>query len=881
VTKKLLKTAGIACWAGIFFIPAVSFSFPVRAAAPPAQEDKRVEQSIGDWLVLGPVTPAFPAFHEDKKRGFGAEDLLKFEEFDLGELRPAAGKTVRWPDGNAAEWREAAAAGGLVELAPVQGRAGLAYLAASIETSRWIRVKLTFTTGQMIQISLDGRTVATKSRAEADGRLAVDLRLETGTHLLLVKTVYDPETRSPWKIGAALEMPERFASPAMSVSTRPADRLSLGHLLDGPKASGVSVSPEGTCVALTMTRTLPPTDESESWLELYQIENGRTGLASKLVRTFRGGAPITSVAWAPRGKRFSYATQDKNGGTIWIVDQAAGTTTPLLRNVKNLGFHAWAPDGLSIVFTVTEEGEEDSVLAKRFQTLEDRQPGWRNRSYLHRVSIPDGVRQRLTAGELATALGAFSPDGKKILFFRNIVDYSERPYSKTELYTLDLATLEADLVWKGKWLTSAQWSPNGKRLLILGGPSAFGEAGVNVPKGFVPNEYDIQAYLYDLETKAAAPITREFGPSITRAFWPDSGETILLLATDAAFARVYEYNPAKKTFARVEAGVEVVEQIDVAAKAPVAALIGSGATVPPRTILLDLQRKEVRPLREAGRDDYGDVVFGKVETWTFKNRKGVDIDGYVFYPPDFDPLKKYPLIVNYYGGTTPITRDFGGRYPKALYAAHGYLVYVLEPSGAIGYGQEFSALHVNDWGAIVAEEIIDGVRKFLAAHPFADPRRVGAIGASFGGFMTMLLTTRTNIFTAAVSHAGISSISGYWGEGYWGYSYSSVATADSFPWNRKDIYVTQSPLFNADKITTPLLLLHGSVDTNVPPGESTQLFTALKLLGREVEYVQFLEQNHHVLTYNKRILWTKTILAWFDRWLKGQPEWWLDLYPAR
>jgi dipeptidyl aminopeptidase/acylaminoacyl peptidase len=71
------------------------------------------------------------------------------------------------------------------------------------------------------------------------------------------------------------------------------------------------------------------------------------------------------------------------------------------------------------------------------------------------------------------------------------------------------------------------------------------------------------------------------------------------------------------------------------------------------------------------------------------------------------------------------------------------------------------------------------------------------------------------------------------------------------------------------------------VDTNVPPGESTQLFTALKLLGREVEYIQFFDQNHHVLTYNKRILWTKTIIAWLDRWLKGQPEWWFDLYPNR
>lgn len=225
-----------------------------------------------------------------------------------------------------------------------------------------------------------------------------------------------------------------------------------------------------------------------------------------------------------------------------------------------------------------------------------------------------------------------------------------------------------------------------------------------------------------------------------------------------------------------------------------------------------------------------------------------------------------------------MTRDFGGRYPKNLYAAQGYVVYVLQPSGAVGFGQKFSSLHVNDWGIRVAEEIIGGVKKFLAAHPFVDSKRVGCIGASYGGFMTMLLLTRTDIFSAGIAHAGISSISSYWGEGYWGYGYSAIATANSFPWNRKGIYVNQSPLFHADKITTPLLLLHGSADTNVPPGESTQLYTALKILGREAEYIQILGENHHIMTYNQRIIWTKTILAWFDKWLRNQPEWWNDLY---
>ena len=146
--------------------------------------------------------------------------------------------------------------------------------------------------------------------------------------------------------------------------------------------------------------------------------------------------------------------------------------------------------------------------------------------------------------------------------------------------------------------------------------------------------------------------------------------------------------------------------------------------------------------------------------------------------------------------------------------------------------------------------------------------------------MTMVLAAKSDLFAAFVSHAGISSLASYWGEGYWGYSYSGVATADSFPWNRKDIYVERSPLFFADKVKTPILLTHGASDTNVPVGESESFYTALKLLGAQAEFVEVAGQDHWILDHAKRIVWSKTIVAWFDRWLKGRPEWWNELYPA-
>ena len=144
--------------------------------------------------------------------------------------------------------------------------------------------------------------------------------------------------------------------------------------------------------------------------------------------------------------------------------------------------------------------------------------------------------------------------------------------------------------------------------------------------------------------------------------------------------------------------------------------------------------------------------------------------------------------------------------------------------------------------------------------------------------MTMVLGSKTDLFSALISHAGISALSSYWGVGDWGYTYSAVATANSYPWNRKDIYVGHSPLFMAERYKTPLLLLHGDIDNNVPPGESYQMFAALKLLGKDVALVTFKGQQHWILEYGKRVQWMKTIIAWYDKHLKNQPQYWQHLY---
>jgi len=853
----------------IVYFLAIGFLTPLTA-----QTTGKNNMQLDQWLRLGPITTPLPAYHKDT---FQLKDLLAFEPMETREWQPAPNTVLQWDRSTTFRWNPISPAPDTIrfQLPGDTHHPQIIFLATYLNARRWVKAELRVKSHHLLEAFLDGEKLGDKTSSESGkkpGELKQTLKLETGKHLLILKAVWDPGNTNSWSITPSLSVDKKFGGDALTISLSPQKVMDIHHLLDGPKVDGVSISADGKYATVTIRQTLPPTDESESYLELRRVKDG------KLVQTFRGGTALSRIQWAPGGEKFAYTDTKDKKTTLWIVDLTAGTTTPILKDVEEFGSFLWSPEGSFIIYSIKEKPEEDKRGVKRLTSPRDRWEWFRTHEFLYRVNLPSGTRQRLTAGKLSTEISSVSPDGGHLLFTRTVDNYRERPYTTTVLCELNLSDLSVDTLFGSGWLNRAEWSPDGKTLLLLGSPELFGDLGKNVPEGMIANDYDTQAYLYDLASRKPSPISRDFDPSINKAVWSRSGRWIYLSATDGEYVRFYRYSIAGKRYERLDLETDVLDDFEVARNREMGVYYGSRVTYPARAFVVDLKKKTHRLLSDPAAADFKNVQFGRVERWTFTNARGDEIEGRIYYPPGFDPQKQYPCIVYYYGGTVPVTREFGGRYPKNLFAAQGYVVYVLQPSGAIGYGQKFSAYHVNDWGNMVAQEIIDGVGKFLDSHPFVDKQRVGCIGASYGGFMTMTLVTKTDMFAAAISHAGISDISSYWGEGYWGYLYSSVATANSFPWNRRDIYVDRSPLFHADKVSTPLLLLHGDADHNVPLGESDQFYVALKLLGKDVEYIRVADQDHHIINYHKRIIWQKTILAWFDKWLKNQPEWWEELY---
>ena len=840
---------------------------------------------ISRWLTTGPLVIDVPAFYQTPNtlgKTFSDEQLLAFPHITLKDLYPEENQPIGWKAGQSQKWVPISTnEKGVLALSDSSKNdlPHVLYVSTYIRTDRWASAQLQVNSNYMLEAFLNGKRILTKTSvskdAEAPGRSTANIKLPKGNHLLVIKTLKPAQSTNPWALSASLMVNEPFAIGNFYPNLSPQTIKDINHIMDGVKITRVQPSADGKHYAISYRQSLPPGDQSETWTDIRRFSD------NQLVQTFRNSR-ATQFSWLPSGSVLSYVNTRNNQSTIFRHDIITGEITTHLEDEERLESFRWSPDGSFIVYTIREDGTNADATLRRVHGMEDRQPGWRNRRFLFKYDVSTGFRKQLTFGNITTSLLDISPDGKHILINKTRPDFSERPFFKSDLILIDLATLTADtLAGNQRWGVSATFSPDGTQLLALGGPSSFNGAGANVPEGTIPNNYDRQAFIFDLKARTINPITLNFDPSVVSAFWHPADNNIYFLTVDKDFQRIYRYETRRGKFALISTEADMITSMDFADKALIGTFMGSDTNAPSRAFQWNLRNQQIQVLADTESFNYRNVELGANKDWNFTTSTQVNVIGRYYLPPDFDPTRKYPLIVYYYAGTTPVGRTFGGRYPLGLWASNGYIVYVMQPSGAIGFGQEFSAAHVNNWGITVADEIIEATKAFIQAHPFVEANRVGAIGASYGGFMTKLLLTRTDLFAAAISHAGISSISSYWGQGFWGYSYSAEASAESFPWNRPDIYVDHSPLFLADRINTPLLMLTGDSDTNVPPGESIQMYTALKLLGRPVELVMIKGEDHTILTYNRRIEWHNTIMAWWEKHLKGYPEWWNDLFPPR
>ena len=664
----------------------------------------------------------------------------------------------------------------------------------------------------------------------------------------------------------------------LSVGDAAAKRAyNIYDVICAPNYPSVSISPNGKFIVVRKT-----------WVDRkgnnHSISELRDAQTNRVMATFE-----ESVKWMPASNKLyftqkasdsSIAGEEKQDGTLQLI-----TINPLTMEREVLaanipdGWFQFTPDEKTLIYTLYTEGRKKDAQVYDVKEPDDRQPGWRSRSYLAKFDLVSGVLQPLTFGYHNVYLSDISADSRYLLIGKSEERLTKRPTTLNSYYRLNLNDMSVEtLIEKGEFLNSAQFSPDGKSILVSASPEAFNGIGKNVEEGQTPSMIDTQLYLMTLSDKKVRPLTRDFNPNVQSTEWSKVDGNIYFTAEDKDCVHLFQLNPKSGKFTLLKTPEEYIKSFSLASSAAEMAFSGQSASNADRLYKMNTKALKSQLVDDLSARELKDVELGECKAWNFVNSRGDTLCCRYYLPPHFDAAKKYPMIVNYYGGCSPTSRMFQSRYPHHVYAAMGYVVLVVNPSGATGFGQKFSARHVDTAGEGVAEDIISSTQTFCDEHAFVNRKKIGCIGASYGGFMTQYLQTKTDLFAAAISHAGISDHTSYWGEGYWGYSYSEVSMANEYPWTNKHLFVDQSPLYNADKIHTPLLFVHGTADNNVPVGESIQLYTALKLLGRPTAMVLVDGQDHHIIDYEKRLKWQNTIFAWFAKWLQDDASWWTEMY---
>lgn len=664
----------------------------------------------------------------------------------------------------------------------------------------------------------------------------------------------------------------------LSVGDAAAKRAyNIYDVICAPNYPSVSISPNGKFIVVRKTWV----DRKGNNHSISELRNSQT---NRVMATFE-----ENVKWMPSSNKLyftqkasdsSIAGEEKQDGTLQLI-----TINPLTMEREVLASHlpeGWfqfTPDEKTLIYTLYTEGRKKDAQVYDVKEPDDRQPGWRSRSYLAKFDLASGVLQPLTFGYHNVYLNDISADSRYLLIGKSEERLTKRPTTLNSYYRLNLNDMSVEtLIEKGEFLNSAQFSPDGKSILVSASPEAFNGIGKNVEEGQTPSMIDTQLYLMTLSDKKVRPLTRDFNPNVQSVDWSKADGNIYFTAEDKDCVHLFQLNPKSGKFTLLKTPEEYIKSFSLASSAAEMAFSGQSASNADRLYKMNTKALKSQLVDDLSARELKDVELGECKAWNFVNSRGDTLCCRYYLPPHFDAAKKYPMIVNYYGGCSPTSRMFQSRYPHHVYAAMGYVVLVVNPSGATGFGQKFSARHVDTAGEGVAEDIISSTQAFCDEHAFVNRKKIGCIGASYGGFMTQYLQTKTDLFAAAISHAGISDHTSYWGEGYWGYSYSEVSMANEYPWTNKHLFVDQSPLYNADKIHTPLLFVHGTADNNVPVGESIQLYTALKLLGRPTAMVLVDGQDHHIIDYEKRLKWQNTIFAWFAKWLQDDASWWTEMY---
>lgn len=619
---------------------------------------------------------------------------------------------------------------------------------------------------------------------------------------------------------------------------------------------GAELSPDGLRVAYTVnTASL---EDGKDWKTLTQVWTVPAGGGSPRQIT-RGEKNSTAPQWSPDGKILAFLTdrgQDNKEGEqqVWFLYVDGGEAWQATVHKGGVREFEFSPDGKKLLLLAADQPPREEEARKKIKddTLVMDQDI--RMTHLWLFDIEKKEEKRLTEGSFTLSDAHWSPDGSRISYTSNPTPKAD-DNGLQDVWILALAAAEKKKLLSGPGTShSARWSHDGNWIAYTG------EAQAGAP---------VQTHLFVIASGGGAPrkLTASFPLDAGEPVWSADGKTIYFNANAREAVEVFAADVASAAVKPVtqEGGVVMIAAVSRDAKFAVGGIAEGGR--PEEIVRLDLATGNATRLSDHNAW-LADYALGPVEVVRWMSKDGTEVEGVLTKPVDYDPAKKYPLLLNPHGGPTSASLTAFHSQAQA-FAANGYLV--LQPNfrGSTGKGEAFKQANKNTWGQGDYEDCISGVQA-LVDRGLADANRLGAVGWSYGGYMTMWILTQTNMFKAVSPGAGLSNI-------YSMYSQNDIQRylrwfySDKAPWDNVDLYWGRSPMKYIKNVKTPALIVHGQADTRVPIAQAQEFYRGLLENNVPVEFVVYPRENHGFTEPRHRMDRMQRYLYFFGKYLENPP----------
>lgn len=623
------------------------------------------------------------------------------------------------------------------------------------------------------------------------------------------------------------------------------------------------VSPDGGQVAFQVGLPQTEGDKSEVLQHIYLALADGSAPPRQLTT---GEGSSFAPAWSPNGSKIAFLSSRSGRVNVWQMGAEGGEAEQLTDEIGLVTLFKWSPDGHRIAFLMVDPESEEEQQARRdrrdWRVVGERFP----MSRLQVISLDGGPGPRRSRALTPTTMNVgftmiqsiishtfdWSPDGRSIAFTHaptpDVDDWVNNDVSVVDLESGRIRPLAAT----GAAEYGVSYSPDGRWVAYLASDDPATWA------------FTYRVSLVPASGGAPRPLANTYDRKPTLIGWLDD-------------QRVLVHEPrgtANRLYALPTDGSPGTELTDhgltpgyptISRSAKYLAVVLQAVDRPPEVFVSGTARFQPVQVTHLQDPDLPPVPRTEVVSW--RSFDGKQIEGLLTYPSSYRGGSRVPLLVGLHGGPTGVaTQNYVGLteiYNVAAFSAAGFAVLRPNFRGSSGYGRAFRYANYRDWGGGDARDVLAGV-DHLIARGIADPKRLGIMGWSYGGFLTTAIITRTGRFKAASVGAGIVDL----------VSYAGTTDMRGFVpdylgefWNTPSLWPARNPILAIKRITAATLIQHGEADARVPVTQGYELYEALRQLGRPVRMVVYPRQGHVVAEPKFQVHVTRDNLDWFTKWL--------------